>query len=225
MYRPQSSIIPRPPRDATTARFIFILSGTVLFPSLSPGRAASAAARRVRYNRDSLRAMITGTFRRCVQFVMRRPSRDAAILEGAPEIDARTPQDQSDSEATALEDPSDSDAGDAVASSKRHANAGHTIYVLAQPSSEEPSPDSDREKKAADSSWAPIWSGRSQVNMWPEECAEAVVLDDPSDSCCLVDVRVPCFEIPSTWSSIEQLRKQAIRRALLEMRAQQQGKD
>ena len=219
-YKPQSSIIPRPSTDTTTARFVFILSGTILFPSLSSGSTTPATERRVRYNRDSLRAMVIGTFFRCVDFVMRRPKRDPAVPGGVSEAEGGRVETLSDSEATALEDPSDSDTGDAVASGERHANAGHTIYVLPQAHPEQPSPDSETEKNEADSSWVPVWSASSQINMWPEECAEALVLEEPRDSCWLIDVRVPCSEVPSTWSTIEQLRRQAIRRASLEMRVE-----
>lgn len=209
VYRPQPNSFPRPTTDASTARFLFIMSGTIVFPASSPETVTSASPRRVRYNRDSLRATVIGTFRRGVDSVMRRSSKDAA-----PRM-----EDPSDSDATVLEALSDSDVNDALASDKRQANAGHTVYILPQTHSKQPSPvsETETEKTTSNTASAPIWDPSSSINVWPADCEEAATLESIRDACWLVEVGVPCSEIPTTWSSLEQLRKQAIHGVTLKM--------
>ncbi|KAH9985937.1 hypothetical protein F4779DRAFT_632465 [Xylariaceae sp. FL0662B] len=198
LYEPQSTIIPRPSTSAGIARLFFVVSGTITFPSCSPGNVSVVGPRSVKYNRDSFRAAVIGAFRRGVDMLMRRWSRDVLELENVP-----------DSGATDLQDQSEGSRSDALGSDKRQASAGDTIYVLPQAHL---GGVSGTKRTTVNTTCSPLWDATSHVNMWPVDCAEAVVLEAIRDSCWLVEVCVSCLQPPKTSSSIEQLRKQAIRR-------------
>lgn len=199
VYSPESNIILRPSADINTIKFIFVISGSIIFSSGVPKSVAETAAPRVRYNRDSLRAAVIGIFRHGLSFMTRRLHADAVGQEAF----------------------SDSDASDFQATHQQQANAGHTIYVLPQAcrenSSSQISPSSVPGKATADSTCTVIGDAKSQVNMWPVDRSEAVVLADKNDPCWLVEVCVPCSEIPISQSSINQLRERAILQATSKM--------
>ncbi|KAI0192416.1 sulfate transporter family-domain-containing protein [Astrocystis sublimbata] len=195
--KPQSSVIPRPSVDSNAVHFTFVLSGTLAF---SHPTARCFAVFHIRYNRDSLRTLIIGIFRRGLEFAMRRCRSD---VTGGQEIS------------------SDSDADNIRAlDGTRTTFAGHTIYTLPPGHSECITAPSSTTVRGDTMPSTNNWDAASPVNVWPVDCSEAVVSGVGEESCVLVEVRVPCSAIPVSRPSVEELRYLAIDRVLLEIGAE-----
>ncbi|KAK8118033.1 sulfate transporter family-domain-containing protein [Apiospora kogelbergensis] len=206
-YQPSSSLLRRPCPGPNMACFLFILSGGLEFQVATPSETTSIAPPGVRYNRVSFKNSIVGAYRHGLNSMRQKLSRNT---ETATSLSC---SDSTNNNSSPLE-------------SKFTASAGHTIFVPTGIDTEEAHMSISTEceateKAAAHTVEAMIESDpATSIFTWPANCLEAVVASDVEDVCWVVEVCVPCHEVPASSPSITQLRERAIRCITMESRAE-----